>query len=124
MANMKDIIERRKHRRFQARRGTFAALNNGSLKIGQIQNISKGGLAFRYIANEGQAEGSNNVDIFVTDNDFLLRKIPFTTVSDDSLDLEIPFSTVSLRQCCGQFGELTQTQQSELDHFIKGYTVS
>ena len=124
MTNMKEIMERRKHRRFQAQGGAYAALNNGSLKIGQIHNISKGGLAFRYIANGEPAEGPYKVDIFVTDNDFYLKKIPFKTVSDATLDAEIPFSTIILRQCRGHFGELTPTQMSKLDYFINGYTVS
>ncbi len=124
MTNMKEIMERRKHRRFQTQGGTYAALNNGSIKIGQIQNISKGGLAFRYVANREQVERSYKVDIFATDNAFYLKNIPFKSISDVYIDFEIPFSTTSLRQCGGQFGELTRIQVSQLDYFIESYTIS
>ena len=57
-SGMTKFSERRAHRRFKVQKGAYAALRNGSLKIGQIQNISKCGLAFRYLANGKQAEGS------------------------------------------------------------------
>ena len=118
------LTERRKHRRFRLRKGAYAAINNGSLKIGQIQNISKSGLAFRYVANGEQTEESYKVDIFVADNDFYLTNIPFKTTSDVFIDFEIPFSTISLKQCGGQFGELTKRQMSQIGYFIESYTIS
>lgn len=124
MTDMKEIMERRNHPRFQVQEGAYAALNNGSSQIGQIQNISNGGLALRYVAIGEQAEGSYTVDIFVTNNDFFLTNIPFEIISDVYIDFEIPFSTTSLKQCGGQFGELTQSQRVQLDYFIKGYTLS
>ena len=124
MTNMKEIMEKRKHRRFQTQERVYTAINNGSIKIGQIQNISKGGLAFRYVANREQVEGSYKVDIFATDNAFYLKNIPFKSISDVYIDFEIPFSTTSLRQCGGQFGELTRIQVSQLDYFIESYTIS
>ncbi len=124
MTNMKEIMERRKHSRLQTQERVYAALNNGSIQIGQIQNISKGGLAFRYVANREQVEGSYKVDIFATDNAFYLKNIPFKSISDVYIDFEIPFSTTSLRQCGGQFVELTRIQVSQLDYFIESYTIS
>ncbi len=124
MTDMKKIVERRKHRRFQVQGGAYAALYNGSLKIGQIQNISKGGFAFRYIGNGEQAEGSYKVDIFAINNDIFLKDLPFKTISDVYIDFEIPFSTTTLWQCGGQFGEITQSQMFQLDYFIKDYTTS
>jgi len=124
MTGMKKFMERRTHRRFKVQEEAYAALNNGSLKIGQIQNISKGGLAFRYLANEKQSEGSYKAYIFKTDNDFFIENLLFNTISDVHIDLEIPSGTVSKRQCRGQFGELTQSQMLQLDYFIKDYTVS
>ena len=122
MTDMKKIVERRKHCRFQAQEGAYTTLYNGSLKIGLIQNISKGGFAFRYVGNGEQAEGSYKVDIFSSNNDFYLKNLPFKTISDFYIEFEIPFSTTSLRQCGGQFDNLTQTHKSQLDYFIKSYT--
>ena len=124
MTDMKEITERRNYPRFQVQEGAYAALNNGSSQIGQIQNISNGGLAVRYVSTGDQAKGSYKVDIFVTNNDFSLTNMPFKIISDVNIDFEIFFSTTSLRQCGGQFGELTQSQRIRLDDFIKGYTLS
>ena len=124
MTDMKEIQNRRNHPRFRVQEGAYAVLNNGAFKIGQIQNISKGGLALRYLAMGEKAEESYQVDIFVKDNDFFLTKIPFKTISDVDVNFEIPFSTTSMRQCGGQFGELTQRQAVQLDYFINSYTLS
>ena len=124
MTDMKKIVERRKHRRFQVQEGAYAALFNGSLMIGQIQNISKDGFALRYISYGEQAEGSSEVDIFASKDDFYLKNLPFKTISDVYIDFETPFSTTSSRQCGGQFSEITQSQMFQLEYFIKYYTIS
>jgi hypothetical protein len=124
MTDMKKIVERRKHRRFQVQDGAYAALYNGSLKIGQIQNISKDGFALRYISYGEQAEGSSEVDIFASNNDFYLKNLPFKTISDVYIDFENPFSTTTLWQCGGQFGEITQSQMFQVYYFIQDYTIS
>ena len=124
MTDTREFMERRNHPRFKVQEGAYAVLNNGYFKIGQIQNISKGGLALKYVAIGEKAEGSCQVDIFVKNNDFFLTHIPFKTITDVYADVEIPFSTTSLRQCGGQFGELTQSQKVQLDYFIQSYTLS
>lgn len=123
MTDMKEIRERRKHQRFQIREGVYAALNDGSFKIGQIQNISKGGFAFRYVSNGKKAEGSFTVDLFAVDKAAYLKNIPFKSTSDFYPEVEIPFSTLPLKQCGGLFGELTPTQMSQLDDFIESYII-
>ena len=126
MTDMKKNVEKRKHHRFQVQEEAYAALYlyNGSFKKGQIQNISKGGFAFRYIDNGEQAEGSYKVDIFASNNDFYLKNLPFKTISDVYIDFENPFSTTTLWQCGGQFGEITQSQMFQLYYFIQDYTIS
>ncbi len=124
MADMENIMERRKHLRFKVQEGAYTAINNGSLMIGQIQNLSKGGLAFRYLDHGKQAEGSYKAYIFITDNDFFLQNLLFNTITDVHIDFEYHFSTISKRQCGGQFSELTQSQMFQLDHFIEDYTTN
>jgi len=41
--------ERRVYKRYNASDGAFAAISPNSFKLGQILNISRGGLAFQYI---------------------------------------------------------------------------
>ena len=60
MAGRKRTVERRKNKRYKAVEGAYAAISPNSHKLGQIIDISMGGLAFKYIdTNNGD---SNTVD--------------------------------------------------------------
>ncbi len=49
MPNTKKMIEQRKHKRFYVKNGTYAMLKYKPTLMGQITNMSKDGLAIRYI---------------------------------------------------------------------------
>lgn len=49
MYTRKELVERRKHKRFQVPFGAFAVLGPHSTKVGRIMDISMGGLTFRHI---------------------------------------------------------------------------
>lgn len=117
-------MERRMHPRFLVQQGAYAAIKDGFYKIGQVQNVSNGGLAFKYLEKGEKVEGSYKVDLFVSDNDFYLKNIPFHTVSDFFEDTENPFITVAIRHCGGKFGELTPGQRSQINFFIENYTLT
>ena len=57
MENTEIIFERRSNERFPVKQGVYALLKNGASKLGQIKNISKGGLAFMYINGGEQMHG-------------------------------------------------------------------
>ena len=46
LTDMKEIMERRKHKRFMFQTGVYVALKDIYYKLGQLINISKGGIAF------------------------------------------------------------------------------
>ena len=116
------IVERRKYKRFLVQEGAYALLKNNSSKLGQIKNISKGGLAFSYIVDEEQMNDSFKVDIFITDSGYCLKDVPSKKISDFHIDNRLPFSTFSIRQAGIQFNELNQSQLSQLDNFMRDYT--
>ncbi|MEJ2656017.1 MAG: PilZ domain-containing protein [Desulfobacterales bacterium] len=122
MINSEKIIERRFHERFQVQQGVYALLKNGSSKLGQIKNISKGGLAFMYINHEEQIGEPVEVDIFLSGYGYFLKGIPCKKISDIHVDNFIPFSTFEMRQLGVQFGEMSQEQAAHLDTFMKKYT--
>jgi hypothetical protein len=64
MTEKKGFTERRKHRRHKAQDGSYAAIRDGSTKLGPIKNISKGGLAFTYISEGDKIPESLSVDVF------------------------------------------------------------
>lgn len=119
---MKEIMERRKHKRFKLQNRVYVTLKDNYYKLGQLINISKGGFAFFYIANGEKINGRFNIDLFSGTDAFYLRNMSFKTMSDFSHDNEPPFIFGKIRRCGGQFGKLTQSQKSQLDCFIKSHT--
>jgi len=45
MTDMKEIVERRKHKRFKVQNRVYVTLKDNYYKLGQLINISKGGMA-------------------------------------------------------------------------------
>jgi hypothetical protein len=90
MLNSKEIVERRSDDRYQVQQGVYALLKNGSSKLGQIINISTGGLAFMYIKHEEQIGEPVEVDIFISGNGYFLKGIPCKRISDIHVDNFVP----------------------------------
>jgi len=122
MINSEKVIERRSQERFQVQQGVYALLKNGSSKLGQIKNISKGGLAFMYINDGEQINEPTKVDIFLSGYGFILKGIPCKKISDNHVNNFVPFSTFEMRQLGIQFGEVGLHQLAHLDTFIEKYT--
>jgi hypothetical protein len=118
----KKLVERRKHKRFQAPIGVFAGIGPGFTKVGRITDMSLDGLAFRYLGKEEPSNGSY-LDIFCTDYNFYLAKIPFKTISDFEKVKHGPSSAITMRQSGLQFRELTHYQKCLLAHFIQNHSI-
>ncbi len=114
--------EKRKHRRFSAREGAFVATNDNLCLIGQLVDISIGGMCFRYIAGDATLS-SCALDIFVSDQRFYLPNIPYQIVSNTVLDPEVEMSSIPICQCRVKFVNLTDAQQSSLLNLINCHTI-
>jgi len=119
----KEVVDNRKHKRFRSQDLAFAAFGSHSKEIGQIIDISRGGLAFLYISDGDQINESTELEIYLANNGFHLKEVPFNTISDFELTSEFPLSSIIMRRCGVQFKELTQTQVSQLGYFIQNHTV-
>lgn len=117
------LAENRRFKRFQAPQNAFALLRGPDGKLGQIIDISRGGLAFRYVANGGQTSKSVQLDIFLANNGFRLEKVSFRTVSDFEIIKQGPFNSLIMRRCGVQFDELNQNHASRLKYFIENYAL-
>jgi len=116
-------VENRKYKRFKARKGAFAILWPDSKKIGEIIDISSGGLAFYYFADENSLNGSEAVDVFWHDHSFYLSEIPCKTVYEVEIADELPSPPAAMRRIGVQFEDVTPSQLSQLNHFMQNYTV-
>jgi hypothetical protein len=115
--------DRRKEKRYKVISGAYAVLSAKPNKLGQISNISRGGLAFRYIADNPGHNGAQRMDVFIRNENYFLKDIPIKPVYDIELAKEDPFSTILLRQQSVQFGELTEEQNSKLMHLLQHHTL-
>jgi len=123
MNSNKTEIERRKEKRYKVASGAYAVMGDKPNKLGQINNISSSGLAFKYLANEASSNGARVMDVFVRNDTLHMKDIPIKTVYDVELAKENPCSTVLLRQQSVMFGDLTEEQNSELMHLLQHHTL-
>jgi hypothetical protein len=140
------MIERREHKRFKAKRGTFALLRSTSIelskirdmgmgeiafavikskpvKMGQIVNISMDGLAFDYIEHRNEAVQVSKLDILFAADAFYLDKLLFQTIFDFEIVPKLPLNTFIIRRCGIRFGELDISQKSRLENFLDKHAV-
>jgi hypothetical protein len=113
-------VERRQHKRIQIKDRTDAVLfGPTSTKGVQIVDISKGGLAFRYVNGQGPSNGLFEIDILWDHIDFNLIKLKVRTISDYHIPNRFLLGVIPVRRCSAQFAELTRAQMSQLERFIE-----
>ena len=95
---MAQRVERRKHRRYRAPRGAFAvlAVESDFAKLGQIIDVSRGGLSFTYAGTKEWISESLELGIWFSEQKFRLDNVPFKTISDFE-DNGGPFSVIITR---------------------------
>jgi c-di-GMP-binding flagellar brake protein YcgR len=85
--------------------------------MGEIIDISMGGLSFRYSSDKALPKGSLALDLLCVDNGFQVARLPAKTVAESLLAGEV-------RRCGVQFDRLTNRQVSQVRHFIRTYAAS
>jgi hypothetical protein len=129
----KQNVERRRDQRFLVPKGSFVALGPDDTILGQIIDISLGGVAFRHMGKTPcfRLKGKSYLDVHLTEDDLSLTKLPVETVSDNQIsDVissklvdPIPLIYKGMRRCSVQFGDLTHHQISQLEHLIENYAI-
>jgi len=116
--------DQRQHTRFLPTDNAFAALGSEYTIVGNIKDISKGGIAFSYITDENQyLEPSQKIEIFLFGNNFNLSEMPCTIVYDTTARVFKTDRQFINKRCGVQFGVLTENQSGQLGYFIENYTV-
>jgi hypothetical protein len=114
---------KRKYHRYPAKEGVIVAFKPHGKILGQMIDISLGGLAFRYIDSEKQPDDADQLIILVAHHNFRLDNVPFRTVSDQAIANTISFSSIKMRRRNVEFGNLSIIQVSAVNDFIMNYTV-
>ena len=115
---------KRKNQRFRAKDLTFVKLNSENKEeMGELLDISKGGLSLRYFVKEEKPQDYSDLGLFSSGGNLIIDEVPFRTVVDTELVNNIPFSTITFRRYGVQFENLTSEHTAELDHFIENHTL-
>jgi hypothetical protein len=131
MTIKKGFAERRKHERFKVKNGAIAMIRPlkapvTTQKYCQIINISKGGLAYRYIIRNGESNKPVKLDVlFIQDSicSVYLKDVSSKTVWVSHIDSKTSFSRATIKERGIQFGEMMPNQISQLDRYIKKCTI-
>ena len=113
--------ERRQHERYLVPNLVVVLPKRSSAQIARIINISRGGMAVRYLDQNDWLGDANKIDI-LANSDFFMTNLPINSIRDFKIENDISFSIIRERQCCLKFGELTPEQQESLDAFILQYS--
>jgi c-di-GMP-binding flagellar brake protein YcgR len=113
--------ERRKHQRHDVSTLAIAVPRKAHSQVARVVNISRGGMAVRYVDQNDWLEEAREIDILVN-SDFFLTSLPIQSIRDFKVENNISFSIIRERQCCLQFDPLSPEQESLLDDFIMKYT--
>ncbi len=137
--------ERRQHKRYPVNNRVFAivrsdnhllerieSMSKGEIamaiikskppRMGEIVEISRSGLSFRYIATDRRLEQHCEMDILFIDEDFHLSRLPFQMIEDRSIASDLSFDVLRMKHLAVKFGGLTSKQKLKLDHLLKNYT--
>jgi hypothetical protein len=117
-------VEQRRHKRFQVPKTTFVALWPEFLRVGQVADISMGGLAFRHLTTEEPPDGSLELDLFLAGRSFYLYRVPSEMIWNLEPVEASSSNSRDLRQCGLRFGKLTPSQTAQLEYFVRNYTAS
>lgn len=119
----KSVTERRKHERFATKDIAFAILRaDREEELGQIVNISMGGLAFQYFIGNREFQKAQKLDVLLADSGLHVENIAFGVVEDYELVNELPFSSITKREQRVVFNGLSDSQKQGLETFIRRHT--
>jgi len=117
------LEEKRKFKRFKGKEGAFAAFTrpNEFMNVGQIQDISMGGLCAQYLSTNEDNKGCSEIKIFGTNDRFInLGGVQCRIV----YDREVPEDSrkqIRTRRCGVEFENLSAKRLSMLQDFIDSF---
>ena len=122
MEKKKNFSEMRKYRRHRTDGSAlvvFSTPTHEFICLGQILDISRGGLAIRYLALDEQTKGATQLEIFgAVDSNVHIGKLPCKVIYDIELIGESS-GMLKMRRCGVKFGELSKRQAAEIKSFIE-----
>jgi hypothetical protein len=114
-------VQRRQYRRFKVQGGTVGVAKYQFIKMGQIKDISEGGLSFTYFDSgdsHDQIPDESELSISMDGKNFYIESVPFITKSD----FKVKPDFLEIRQRCVQFGPISPSQEIHLEYILSNFT--
>jgi len=118
------VEEKRKFKRLKGKEGAFAAFikPNEIVNMGQIQDISMGGLCFRYLSTREDNTECSHIKIFGSNDRFIhLDRVQCRIVYDHEIP-EGSWEQISTRRCGVEFENLSLKHLSTLKEFLDTFS--
>jgi len=123
MESDRNFGDKRRHKRFRLKMPAFAVVDNSLALIAEIVDISSGGLAIRYLKNNGSTINTfQELDLFNPDIGFYLDSIQATIVSDYQIISRHTPESKEMRRCGLRFENLSSDQIARLENIIRSYS--
>lgn len=113
--------ERRKYQRYPLPELVIAIPDKNEPQVARVVNVSRGGMAVRYVDQKDWLGDATKLDILVNSS-FFMHDIPISCIRDFRVKNQVSLSVIRERQCCLQFMDLSPSQESLLDEFIRKFT--
>ncbi|MGA3114454.1 MAG: PilZ domain-containing protein [Syntrophobacteraceae bacterium] len=117
--------EKRKFKRFKSKEGAFAAFIRPTelINMGQIQDISMGGLCVQYVSTNVDNKGCSEIKIFGSSGRFIhVDRVQCRIVYDQEVS-EGFWEQISTRRCGVEFENLSAKHLSILQDFIDHFAL-
>lgn len=115
--------ERRQYPRTRAKQGAYAAVCPHERILGQIIDISPGGLAFEYIDSSSENRFDDHTLLRLGGMDLpTVVGLPCRVVEDQGIMKYSPFSFINMRKVRLAFADLTPENREKLDEYISRNT--
>jgi hypothetical protein len=123
IAKRRTKSDNRKHIRYRVKDHVYVGLRSETEEeVGQILDISKGGLSLHYPEAFEKKREYTDLGIF-SNMELAVERIAFRSVSDIKLAGGPKLNGPNLRRRSLQFENLTPEQEIKLDYFISNYTL-
>jgi Tfp pilus assembly protein PilZ len=110
------LICRRRLKRHRVRESVYALINKNSRIMGEVKEINTKGLSFNYHFDGKFVPVSSKIHIIYLNDNFRLSGMPYTKITDLRITKEV-------RRCSILFGNLTESQLSQLKFIITKYAI-
>lgn len=97
----------------------MAVIKSKPVRMGEIKDVSRSGLAFQYPAGRSRTSVAHKIDIVLAENALCLKGLNFKSIAETEVDEGRPYAPIKTKQQQIQFIDLTKGQQAMLDHLIQ-----